>query len=169
MLATVVLVADGETLELDDVADVQPGTAVVLHGESDLGAWSAPGTVVAGAHLTVVLRERPHVRRTATPAPAPRVSATVVRAAQAGSGVAVASALVDLSAHGVAFRPIAPLQPGDLLAVAVRTCDGVARLPVEATVLRVERRSDGEVVAACRFTAPQHELLDGTAELRRPA
>jgi hypothetical protein len=171
VLATVVLVADGGTLELDDVADVQPGTAVVLHGEPDLGAWTAPGTVVPGAHLTVVLRERPRTapRRAAAPSAAPRVTATVLRAAGVGSGLAVAGALVELSAHGVAFRPVAPLQPGDRLAVSVRTSTGAAGPPVEATVLRVERRHDGDVVAACRFGVPQHALLDGADELRRPA
>jgi len=171
VLATVVLVADGTTLELDDVADVQPGTPVVLHGESVLGGWTAPGTVVAGAHLTVVLRERPRTRPRHSPAgpPEPRVTATVVRAAGVGSGVAVAGALVDLSPHGVAFRPIAPLQPGDRLAVAVHTPSAIADVPVEATVLRVERRTDGEVVAACRFAVPQHGLLDATRDLRRPA
>ena len=105
----------------------------------------------------------------AAPPAFPRVTATVVRAAQVGSGVAVGGALVELSAHGVAFRPIAPLRPGDRLAVAVYKPPGPAGLPVEATVLRVERRREGDVVAACRFSVPQHALVDLADDLRRPA
>ncbi len=163
VLVTRVLELDGTCLRLDDVTEVLVGTSITVLGDHADGPWAASAIVTAGPPLSIALRELPRTlpERRAVPrlTEGPRLTATVLRGARVGAGIAVGGPLVDLSPHGVAFAPSAPLASGDRVAVSLRVDGGPTGLPIEATVLRAERRVGGTLVVACRFADPQHALL----------
>ena len=134
VLVTRVLELDGTRLRLDNVTEVLVGTSVTVLGDHADGPWAASAIVTAGPPLSIALRELPRTlpERRAVPrlTEGPRLTATVLRGARVGAGIAVGGPLVDLSPHGVAFARARRWRPAT-----------ASRSPCASTAARLACRS----------------------------